>query len=304
MNRNGYDSERMDELIHKYLSGETTPEETVEVEAWLSAHPEVQVRLKESEGIRDRLRQAVANEPVPESLRENLLQTLATPNLIRPDRQKRERKFPLPLPYLYGAVGVVLLLIIGWFVFRSPNNEPDPGKTELASVEATNQIAELLQVGMNDHLQCAVAFHKGDIPEYGQEKMRAELAKRTETLEEDFSSLIPIAQEKIEEGKLLVAHKCTFGGRHYVHMILKGDENMISVIITRKQEGESLAARKGRGAKVGNIPIHHASLNGYEIAGFDTEQFLVYVASDLPEEKNLHIAAAVAEPVRDLLTEI
>lgn len=299
MNRNGYDSEAMNELIHKYLSGETTPEESREVETWLSEHPEEEVKFREMEGVRSALRRSVQSQSTPSDLREAVLKKTIGSNLIPLEKSEGGA---FRLSYLYGAAAVVLLLVIGWFALQSPKVAPSVDPPQIA--QELKSVTEVLRVGVNDHLRCAVTFYKGDIEEYGIEKMKAKLAQKKETLEEDFSALIPIVQQQVDEGKLLVAHKCSFGGRNYVHMILQSEKGKVSLVITRKQDGESLADREGAVATVEGIPIYQASLEGYKVAGFDADRFLVYVASDLPDEANLTMISAIAMPVKDVLKAI
>ena len=300
MNRFENNSDAMNELLHKYISGEVTPEEAREVEVWLKEHPEAEAKVREMEDIRSALRRAVRAESVPEDLLSSV-QKKTTGSGILPLNPAATRNGSR---WYYSVAALLLLLVAGWFVVQSLQ-DPSSDDPVVAGAGPTKTLQQIMQVGMNDHLRCAVAFHQGDVPEYGMEKMKKKLAEKMETLEGDFSGLIPVIQENITEGNLLVAHKCTFGGRHYVHMILKGDESgMISLVITRKQEGESLVGHEGIARTVGNIPIYHARLDGYEISGFDADQFLVYVASDFPEETNLRMASDIAKPVTTVLKKV
>ncbi len=289
----------MKELIHKYLSGETTPEETTSVEQWLAEHPEAARELREMEEIRSAVRRAVGNESLPGDLRESVLKKTVGSRVIP---MKKGGSLSSGTSYLYAAVAVVLLLVIGWFALRAPEGDPTGGGEQIAA--DLKSVREVLNVGMTDHLRCAVTFFKGDVPGYTPEKMEKELAKSVEGLEGDFTPLLPVVRQKIDNGELLVAHKCRFDGRNYVHMIVKSDVGMTSLVITRKREGETLGDREGSVPGPEGIPIHHVRMEDYEIAGFDTDRFLVFVASDLPEDVNLRFAQTLAAPVSEVLKKV
>ena len=282
------------ELLNRHLSGETTLAEQTQVQELLQENPEAAREFAEMEKARACLRRSVANETVPEGLGDMIRQqtigsSTTNSNVVSlPTAQHK----PLFRTY-YAVAAAIALLVAGWFIVdRYANN--GPGSSQLA--DALGPAEEMLRIGMNDHLQCAVTYYKGAIPEYGMEKMKKSLGP-------DFAALIPVAQQKISEGKLVVAHKCIFGGRRYVHMILRGEETMISLAITQKKDGESLTKRDGPFITVSDIPVYHAAMDGFEVAGFESGEFLVFVASNLSEDSNLHVASQVAKPISNVLEE-
>ncbi len=160
--------------------------------------------------------------------------------------------------------------------------------------KGVDPVRDILRIGMDDHVHCAVAFHKGELHESGVEEMEKGLGK-------EFAGLIPVVREHITEGRLLTAHRCAVGGREFVHMIVRGDATLISVAVTRKQGGERLTGHDGAAAVSAAAPVYRAAMDGFQVAGFESGPYLVFVASDLSEQANLQVALNVAAPVSGAL---
>ncbi len=283
------------ELLHRHLSGETTPAEQKQVQELLQKNSEAARVFSEMEKTRAHLRRAVASQQAPKGLGDSIRQqtigsNIAGSNILSLSTAGRRTS----LRTYYAVAAAIALLIAGWFIVDRYAGE---GTNPSQLADALGPAEEMLRIGMNDHLKCAVTFYKGTVPEYSMEKMKQKLGP-------EFAALIPVAQQKISEGKLVVAHKCMFGGRRYVHMVLKGEESMISLVITQKQEGESLTKRDGPFITVSDIPVYHTAMDGFEIAGFESGEFLVFVASNLSEESNLQVAQQVVVPVSGVLRQI
>ena len=74
------------------------------------------------------------------------------------------------------------------------------------------------------------------------------------------------------------------------------------MVIARKDGGESFAKADLLPALAqSGIPIYRAGVQNFQIAAFETSGHLVYFISDLPEQKNMDIMAALAPGVREFL---
>jgi len=106
---------------------------------------------------------------------------------------------------------------------------------------------------------------------------------------------------RVPEGyRAIMAHHCGYAGRRYVHLTLARDGRLVSLVIARKQPGESLAGL-GESARPAGVPVYQASAQRYEVAAFETGDFLAFVVSDLKSGLNLQIATAIAPAVHDFL---
>src|SRR5258708_1422191 len=91
--------------------------------------------------------------------------------------------------------------------------------------------------------------------------------------------------------RLIMAHQCRYHGRAFVHLTLKNESGLLSLVITRKGDGEAF----------GGVDIQHDGGQRVQIAAFEGRDFLVYVVSDLGEERNSQMMLALAPAVREQL---
>lgn len=322
MNTRGSDNTgEIRELLNRHLSGETSDEERERIREILASDPEAAQEFGRMEGARGLLRRAVSAEPIPDTLhaavRRSTVETEGTGSGGEEDEEAgAEIDFGVATiitpPHMrdrgayryYAAAAVLLLLVAGWFVLRQSGGEDGPSGSEgvAGSVESpsggkgVDPVRDILRIGMDDHVHCAVAFHKGELHESGIEEMEKGLGK-------EFAGLIPVVREHITEGRLLTAHRCAVGGREFVHMIVRGDAMLISVAVTRKEGGERLTGHDGAAAVSAAVPVYRAAMDGFQVAGFESGPYLVFVASDLSEQANLQVALNVAAPVSGVLGE-
>ena len=85
-----------------------------------------------------------------------------------------------------------------------------------------------------DHLHCTV-FRKfaKDPPTFEQ------MAKK---MGPDWVGLVPLVEQRApEQYRVMLAHRCGYRGREFVHLALKSDAKLLSVIITPKRAGEDFS---------------------------------------------------------------
>jgi hypothetical protein len=145
---------------------------------------------------------------------------------------------------------------------------------------------ELLRIGLNDHLHCAVA---GTYPRQTQKR------EMLDGLGDRFAPMLQPALDAADGGIALSAHRCDIQGRAYVHIILQRDQTLISVILTRRGDRDvfprALAAHV---ADAVGIALHESQRDGYSVACFESGAYLGYVVSALPGEKNDELARRIA----------
>ena len=106
--------------------------------------------------------------------------------------------------------------------------------------------------------------------------------------------LAPLVEAKLPDGfRIIQGHHCAARGRQYTHLIVAGGVGggkIVSLILTRKQTGESL----GGG-------IYQAGVDRFQVVGFESHDYLVYVISDLDAQGNIQLAANLAPALREFL---
>jgi len=119
-----------------------------------------------------------------------------------------------------------------------------------------------------------------------------------------FINLVPAIQSRLgQDFKIVLAHRCVADKRSYVHMILSGrNDAILSLVITEKRAGESFSQAEAVAViKAAGVPVYRDALGKYEIAGFESNNYLAYVVSNLDVQSNLNIASKVAPVVHDHL---
>ena len=270
--------ERVRRYLDSYVSSELSVESNHDVlqhlEHCIACSRELELRLK----VRATLKNAVRRQDVPPGLETRIRGTL------RASADSDQRPMPLRYRWIAAMASVVLLIAAVWLAVRG-RREADPAQYEAYLGAVTSRVAEIFQVGLRDHVHCAV------LRKYPKNPPPA--AEMTRDLGAQYAALLPLIQQKMPAGaRVIMAHRCTAAGRRYVHVVLRDGAALLSLVITRKNAGESLP---------GSEPINRTATGPFQVAAFDANDYLAYVISDLPAGNNWQIAEAFAPGVRELL---
>jgi hypothetical protein len=194
----------------------------------------------------------------------------------------------------------MLVVAIGTWSLR-PHLEQLPPLTDRPAQDAyiqriSNTISAVLSVGLKDHVHCSVFRKYPENP--------PSLDQMTKTMGPAYSGLLQLVKTNIpEQYRIVMAHQCGYKGRRFVHLTMRDGDHLVSLVIARKQEGESLAT-SSPALRPSGIPVYQALAQRYEVAGFETDQYMAFVVSDLSGGKNLRIAQNLAPAVHGFLAGI
>jgi hypothetical protein len=122
-----------------------------------------------------------------------------------------------------------------------------------------------------------------------------------ETLGSTWKGILTAVKSRVPAGyRVILAHQCGYAGRHFVHLTLENNGRLMSVVIARKQNGETMAGLK-QSAQPSGIPVYQAAAQRYEVAGFETADYLAFVISDQGGSHNLQIASALVPGLHEFL---
>ncbi|MFN0170458.1 MAG: anti-sigma factor family protein [Bryobacteraceae bacterium] len=281
--------ERTRKYLDSYISNELTIETNHEVlrhlESCAGCAAEADARVQ----LRARLKAVVRNQPAPVEL----------PVLIRRRIGAAESRKPFGAIWARWSLAAAASLALFAAVWVSGRPEPMP---ELANRPAQNtyiekvsaRFAAVLRVGLRDHIHCAV-FRKYSKNPPSVEKMERELGP-------SYQGLLPVVRTAVPEGyRIVLAHQCAFAKRQYVHLTLANGDKLLSLVIARKQDGETFDQLSPAAGPSG-IPIYQSGADRYQVAAFDAGSFLAYVISDMKGMANLQVASTLAPGVREFLT--
>jgi hypothetical protein len=124
----------------------------------------------------------------------------------------------------------------------------------------------------------------------------------SQALGPDYIRLVQLVKERAPgDYRVVVGHRCRIKGRQFIHLVLRNQDRVLSLALTKK-EGEAFSDEITAGLlEAAGVKLRTARLTDYEVAGFETRDYLVFIASDLVKEDNFKIAASFAPAVRDFL---
>lgn len=227
----------------------------------------------------ERLRTAVRNiEPPP------YLEALVRNRIHAP-----RKTGPWGARFAVAAVAVVVCLggAVALRFFTSPQ--------ESYITAVSNQVATIMRVGLGDHIHCSV-YRK-----YPKDAPAVETL--TASMTPEFRGLIEMVKEHVPgDFQIIMAHKCRYRLRPFVHISLRNGTSLMSLIIAEKKDGESFRIEGLLPSlQPGGVPVYRSGVQQFQIAAFETDKRLVYVISDLPAGKNTEMMIALAPGVRDFL---
>jgi len=246
--------------LDSYIDNELLTESNLELMEHFQRCRECTREAQERRNVRTQLQTAVRDVKVPADLEARVRDRL------RQTRQPQHNRFHLM------AIAAALAVCFGsWIGYQR------------SALLSTRAMATILRVGLGDHVHCAVPRQTMAPSQVAVDKLPAE-----------YKELIPIVhQHVLPKFPLVLAHECGYQGRKFVHLTFRTDRGLLSLVITRKQKGESLAT----GMRATNV-------RQFQVAAFESRGFLIYTVSDLPPQKNLDILVALAPSLQHFLDQM
>jgi len=274
----------LDSYISNELLVETNHEVLRHVENCAACSAELDSRVK----LRSRLKAAVKNQPVPPDLQVRIRERVRRP----------AANTWLSADWSRWALGAAASLLVCAGIWWNYSRETMPAIGDRPAQNAyiqkiSSRLTAVLKVGLGDHVHCAV-FRKYPQQPPTVEHMETDLGP-------SFKGLLPVVRAAVPEGyRVVMGHQCSYLGRKFVHLTLEKDGELLSLVIARKNSGETLEGL-APSTHPSDIPIYQSSAGRYQVAGFDAGNFLAYIVSDLKGKANLEIAAALAPSVHEFL---
>jgi hypothetical protein len=287
---------RIRRYLDSYISNELLVETNHEVLRHLEECPSCAAEVETRTRLKNRLKAAVENQSVPPELQARVREVLRTGS--RGNRAAWMR-------WVGAAAAMIVIGTAAWIaVPRGDRAWTRPGLPDLADRagqdvfirKVSESLSAVLKVGLGDHIHCSV-FRK-------YPKNPPSVEEMAEKLGPAYQDLAPLVQSRVpSEYRIILAHQCGYQGRRFVHLTLSNGSNLLSLVITRKQAGESLQALKASDRPSG-VPVYQAAAQNYDVAGFETDQFLAFVVSDLGAKQNLKIADNLVPAVHQFLAAV
>src|SRR5262249_10443653 len=200
--------------LDSYLNNELLVETNHEVIRHLESCKDCAAELEARARVKGLLQRAVQAQVVPVDLSEKIQKRLRG--------KAASRHFTMDWGRGLMAAAALLLLTLGGFV----------GLRARQTAQAAKQTAAVLNIGVDDHIVCAIDHQQGE-KVFAPEQMEQRMGP-------DYIGLISVVKGHIPPGyEIAVAHRCRVDGRRFVHMILKKQDVAVSLVVTRRNAGES-----------------------------------------------------------------
>jgi hypothetical protein len=201
------------------------------------------------------------------------------------------------MQWALAAAAALVLFVGGWSVLHSSHaRRPQPHAAEATLLRPEIPNAEILNIGLADHINCAVV--------HGQQDRRFTPEQMSEGMGPDYAGLVQVVKDKAPGFEIVVAHRCHLENREFVHLILRKQERACSLVITKKN-GESFPADDAAAVtQAATVATYRARTRDYEVTGFETRDFLGFVVSNLSATENRLLASNLAPAVRDFLAKL
>ncbi len=232
----------------------------------------------------ERLKRAVHSVEVPPFLEARIRNHIRT---VKPSRRWLPRLVPVTIAAA-SIFGLVMAYEVGHLRLTVRSQESYIGTV-------STQIATLMRVGLGDFIHCSVFRKYPKNPPTTEEFI--------EKMTPHYAGLIPIVRSQVPDSyRMMLAHQCSYHRRKFVHLSLMSDTNMLSLVITRKADGESFSTEDMLPALVqAGIPMYQSSVQRFQMTAFETRDYLVYFISDLPKQQNTQLMLALGPKVKDFL---
>ncbi len=277
--------EKTQRFLDSYVSNELLIETNHEMLRHLEECPACAAEAEQLSRLKAGVKAAVERQAVPAGLEARVRRRL----------EPRRTLFGWWSAGVLAAAAAAGLFVAVWLGYpRASLSALADRPAQAAFIEKVGiHLEEPLRVGLRDHVHCSVfRLYPQNPPSAGQ---------MVRDLGPQFQALLPLFEAAAPAGyRCVMAHHCSYAGRKYVHLTLRKGSDVLSLVIARKQPGESMAGMSPSRV-VSGIPVYEATAERFRVAAFETETYMAYVISDMSPTANLGMAAALAPVVSKLL---
>jgi hypothetical protein len=291
------------EVADSYLGDELSVETNHEILAHLEMCAACRRELTARRDVRSTLRLGFANAAelqIDEQFARRLRSQLAAQALLQPTHSRARGTVWLAI-----AACLIIALGIGVFTLRNrfrttPENlaTAKPGSAEPVNLSSktANALAksELVKFAVDDHQNCAIAFHLSSAP--------ISLEEAARTYDRAYTSLTDAMKEQLSvmanPPALVEVHSCVFGGRRFAHFVFKQNGHVVSLLVTDVDDLETTTEQANDAATLaaGQV-ISCSKIQGYQVSCLQTPRHAIFVVSDLSESENLRLARTLAPAI-------
>ena len=157
------------------------------------------------------------------------------------------------------------------------------------------KVGYVLGAGLSDHVHCSV-YRK-------YPKNPPSMERLHQTIGAEYHPLLEVVRTKMpSDYRMFIAHNCGYMDRQFIHIGLKSESHLMSLVLSKKKPGETYSnSELAPVLSEGGFNLYGASVQRFQIAGFETENHLAWVVSDTTPQRTRELLMALAPDIRNLL---
>ena len=275
---------RIRSYLDSYLNNELMVETNHEVLTHVGVCETCSRVLEGRARLKAQLKRAVMREYAPAALRERISEDL------RRSRRFGFNTFSLSL----AAAAAMLVIAAATFLTSSPTKSTLSLQANVGAGDLTGQV---LKIGFDDHVFCAI--------DHNFAHKRFTVEQMSERLGPEYAGLVALVSDKMPRSYTVAAgHRCHYQGREFIHLVMRNQGDVVSLVITRKNGEAFPAGGAAAVVQASGVPIHETSWHNIQVAGIETRDYLAFVISNETREGNEQVAASLAPSVSDFLKKL
>jgi len=239
--------------------------------------------MSDTRDLNQRLKGAIGQEPVPPYLEARVRARMV-------ERPAGRSWISVLIPAAAALVVGVVMTAYHFGSFRYT----DASRASYISL-VSDRVAPFIKIGLGQHIRCAV------FRTYPKDPQPIETVERS--LAPEYRGLVPIVERYVPDGfHLVMAHRCADDNRKFVHLTFSNGSSLISLLVTRKDQGEAFdEAGLLSAIAASGTPVYREGSQRFQVSAFQSPEYLVYFVSDLPANQNNAMMLSMAPQVQDFL---
>jgi hypothetical protein len=284
----GVTCDAIGEQIDLYLDDQMTKTEAETFKKHLALCKPCAALLANRAALRKRMRTVARDVEIPRELGDRIRFSVS---------QEAAKGYRTSVPYgrsLLAIAAAAVMAAAGFYYWPAQDARPVHEETQAEFIaRVAKPLPPVMRVGLTQHVHCGV------FREYPPIAPKLIDMAREQGLS---PALINAVETNTPQGcHVVMAHQCSYNGRTYTHVIARGDNRLMSLLITQRVNGEGFDNALKSVATVVNTPIFAAASDRYSVDAFETPEYLVYLVSDFDAAENLQALKAMTPGLRAAL---
>jgi hypothetical protein len=275
--------------VNAFIDGELSAASAAILSKHLSECPSCQQEVEIRKNMSSRLKSAVSTaQPSP----------FLAPRIMAQVRAEERKPRWLQRSVWAGATAALLVVLVAGVAYKLDDVRVAVSSQDAYISRLVQKVSAVMRPGLSDHVHCSV-----------YRKYRAE-APPVETLHQqigpEYKDLVTAVSTRVPAGfKVYIAHQCGYNGRKFVHVGLHNGSQQISVVLAKREPGESF---RDSGLlpviSSGGLNVYGASAERFQIAGLGTDTHLAYVVSEMSDRQTRELMLALAPTIQNTINNL